>query len=145
MASELYYNSWGVAAHTHRIIARFWALDVYGLSTPTAIIHSCPYLTEDNRVKWGRDHETITITLGDNHTRSIKAKDLLHSWGDIIGAIPKWCLDLIKNPSLRPDEFSPPPGARHAFSPLNAFTTPNNKWFVALGRGFFPAERKKNL
>ena len=65
------------------------------------------YLTEDNGVKWGRDHETITITLGDNHTSSLKAKDLLHSWGDIIGAIPKWCLDLIKNPSLRPDEFSP--------------------------------------
>eukprot|EP00962_Isochrysis_galbana_P024126 scaffold7374_cov112-Isochrysis_galbana.AAC.20 len=56
------------------------------------------YLTEDNGVKWGRDHETITITLGDNHTRSLKAKDLLHSWGDIIGAIPKWCLDLVQNP-----------------------------------------------
>eukprot|EP00962_Isochrysis_galbana_P029391 scaffold9394_cov124-Isochrysis_galbana.AAC.2 len=99
------------------------------------------YLTEDNGVKWGRDHETITITLGDNHTRSLKAKDLLHSWGDIIDAIPKWCLDLIQNPSVRTDEFCLPPGGRHASGHLNAFITPNNKWFIALARGFFPAER----
>jgi len=58
---------------------------------------------------------------------------IFYTLGVILSArsLTKWCLDLIKNPPLRPDEFSPPPGARHAFSPLNAFITPNNKWYVA--------------
>jgi len=46
------------------------------------------YLTTENGVKWGRDHETITFTLDGTRKRTVNAAQFLNTWDDIIRAIP---------------------------------------------------------
>eukprot|EP00962_Isochrysis_galbana_P050477 scaffold21855_cov140-Isochrysis_galbana.AAC.1 len=99
------------------------------------------YLTTENGVKWGRDHESITFTLDDKRKRTVNATLFLNSWDDIIRAIPDWCVTLMKIPSWQPNRHALDNSSPRDKDPDFAITSPDGLWFLAYPWGFCQGTR----